>query len=85
MACVCQGRDGMRTPVKAERCVSVTRFGIGYYIPVNVYERLYAKWESMLDGLRFRVFLLRDRRRYVRKRRRKIKDWKGGEPVNGHS
>ena len=75
----------MRTPVKAERCVSVIRFGIGYYIPVNVYERLHARWESMLDDLRFRVFVLRDRRRYVRKRRRKAEDREGGGPVNGHS
>ena len=73
----------MRTPIKAERRISAITLGIGYYIPVNVYERIYAKWESLLDDLRFRVFLLRNRYRYVRKCCQKDRDAGGGEPQGG--
>ena len=61
----------MRMPVKVKRDVIVTMFGIGYYIPVNVYERLYAKWESFVTWGKFRLFILKDQLRYSRKQRSK--------------
>ena len=59
----------MRTPVKAKRELLVTLFGVGYYLPVNMYERVYAKWEFLVTQARFRLFIIRDKIEYARKRR----------------
>ena len=61
----------MRTQVKVKRNVIVNVFGIGYYIPVNVYERLYAKWEKLVTWAKFRLFIHKDKLRYSRKQRAK--------------
>ena len=59
----------MRVPVRERRDVILNMFGIGYYMPANVYERIYAAWESMVTRLKFRLFIIRDKVRYARKRR----------------
>ena len=59
----------MRTPIKSKRELLFTMLGVGYYMPANVYERIYAAWESMVTRLKFRLFIIRDKVRYARKRR----------------
>lgn len=71
----------MRVPVRERRDVILNMFGIGYYIPVNVYERLYAKWESLVTWGKFRLFIIRDKVRYARKRRPKRALKKGAEAL----
>ena len=59
----------MRTPIRSKRELMFTVFGVGYYNPANVYERIYAVWESMVTRVKFRLFIIRDKIRYARKRR----------------
>ena len=71
----------MRVPVRKTRNVIVNVFGIGYYIPANVYERLYAKWESFVTWGKFKLFLLKDKLRHSRKQRSKGALKKGAEAL----
>ncbi len=59
----------MRTPIKAKREFFTIKFGVRYYTPANVYERIYATWDSLINKLFFRVFLLKDKLRYKKKQR----------------
>ena len=61
----------MRTPIKAKRELLITVFGVGYYMPVNLYERIYAKWDFFISRVKFRMFIVKDKIRYARKRRSK--------------
>ena len=61
----------MRTPIRAKRELLITVFGVGYYVPVNLYERIYAKWDSFISRANFRLFIMKDKIRYARKQRSK--------------
>ena len=59
----------MWTPIKAKRKLLVTKFGVGYYVPVNICERVDARWEAFATRTRFRLFIVKNKMRYARNRR----------------